>query len=448
MRIIIVGSGSAGRQLAGRLCEERNDVTLIDRDSEALKQLDSSLDILTIHGEGSNPRILEEAHIERTDLLVALTNSDETNVLACMLANAAGVKSKIARINSYDYLREDNVFDLRRMGIDLLVSQQDECAKELFNILQMPGAQQVIDLMDGRAICVGLKLPTDSPLLWNPLLAFPNKEQLATIRFIAYKRGDKVFIPTGRTQFAIGDDIYLAGTPNAIKEFLAFTFPDETGFERVVVAGGGRLGLRLASLLERSNFDTILLEHNSEKAEKCSDQLENTLVIKGSAVSQESLEDLGINDKTAFVAATGDDEKNIMSCIMMEKMGAHFTAAKINKVDYAPIINSLSLLDRAVSPHTSLINSIYHFVRGQNIQADAYIEKVHGEIIEFSVTPVHAWNGQSIRDIRMPKGTIIALICRDDEVMVATGDIKLQTEDRLVIFAEQKIIKKLQNYFS
>jgi len=217
----------------------------------------------------------------------------------------------------------------------------------------------------------------------------------------------------------------------------------------VVIAGVGELGLQLAMRLgENTGLDVTVVEEDAERAEYCSEQLGKALIIHGSALDQDIVRELGINGQTAFVAVTGDDENNIMSCLLAEKLGAHFTISRVDRNTYKPIIDSLALVDRVVSPHSSLINSIYHFVRGDSVQGDRMLQKIPGEVVEFVLDDNHEWSGRAVKDIKLPRGGMISMVLRGEKLKVATGDLVLEEGDRILLYGLRKAIRRLQDVLS
>ena len=447
MKILIIGAGSAGKNLASKLCEEKHDVVLVDTKSEALDEVSSQQDVLTVQGEGSSPSTLESAHIDKADLVVAVTNSDEVNILACMYAKAAGVKYKVARVSKSDYIHSRNRMNLREAGVDLLVSEKEECSTEMFNILRMPGALEVVDMLDGRVLVVGMKVHMDSPMLRTTLKAFPQPELLAKTRFIAIMRGAELIIPHGDTQLMVGDDVYLVGRPADLSTFLAWAWPESSKFQKVIIAGGSDLGLLLAQKLEALEMAVVLVERDEDRAQYCSGLLNKTLVIKGDALDEETLDNCGIADNTAFAAATREDEKNVIGCLLAGKHGASFTLAQISKPQYVPVINKLSLLDRAVSPYLSMVNAILHFVRGRNVHSATVLHNLPGELLEVVAPAKSKWTGKAIKKLHMPEGIIIATIMRNNEVNVATGEWVIAEGDQLVIYSAPGHVGKLEALF-
>ncbi len=446
MRILIIGAGNTGRNLAIKFCEERHDVVVVDIHEEPLKELSAQLDVQTFLGEGSNPRLLVEAGLSKSDMLVAVTDSDDVNILACVFARSAGVAHKIARVSKADYIHR-SPFDLRDIGVDLVINQKEECAQDLAHILKMPGAVETVDMLEGRVLAVGLKVHMDSPLLMGPLKSFPEAKWLDLIRFIAIIRGREVLAPRGETQFMIGDDIYFVGKPDDVAHFMAWAWPERAGFQKIIIAGGGSLGIHLAQLLEKTDAQTVIIEKDEDKANQCSSILNRTLIIKGDALDQETVENVGLADSTAYVAVTGNDENNIIGCLVAGKLGANFTAAQVNKPEYVPIINNLSLLDRAVNPHLSMMNAILHFVRGKNVKSAALLRDLPGELLEVVIPERGKWTGKAIKDIKFPEGVTVATVLRSDEVCVATGDLLLNAGDHAVIYCAPKAAGKLDSLF-
>jgi len=443
MRILILGAGTSGRMLAERLCGEQHDVVLVDHSAQALEPVEALLDLLTLQGDATDPRVLEEAGIRKTDLVVAVTDQESVNILACSLAHIAGVPRKVARVSNRAY--SEKRFDLKQLGIDRVINQQQECANELFTILRIPGAQEAVGLLEDRVLCAGVQIPTDCPLLDAPLKDSTHRDQLAKVRLVAYTRMGKVRIPRGETQFAIGDLVYLVGEPEMVREFLRFLIPGETGYDRVVIAGGGQLGLHLARKLETMpGFTVTLLESDPVRAEYCSDELDKTLVMNLSSLDQDRMSELSLNRDTVFVAVTGDDENNIMSCLMADKLGSHFTMSRVDKTTYQSIIDSLSLVDRVIVPHHSLINAIYHFVRGESVVSDRLLQKIPGEVVDLGLKPGHPWVGYSVGSLSLPRGCLISMVLRGPDLLVATGDLVLAGGDRVLLYGLPKSIRLLR----
>ncbi len=447
MRIVIIGGGQTGAHLAEKFCEDEHDVVVVDAEAELLSGLDTHLDLMTVHGDGANPAVLEEADIERADMVVAVTDRDDTNILACIFARERGVERTAAKVSSSAYMTSRHI-DFTKLGVDLMVNQYDEYARDLYNVLRLPGSIEVADLLDERVLVVGMSIHMDSPMLGNTLKNFSGKDWLQQIRFMAVVRGEEVMTPHGDTTFLVGDEVYFSGEPDAVSGFMQWAWPELKRFQRVVIAGGGELGLHLSRMLERTRMQVVLIEQDEERADACSEVLNRTLVIKGNALDLKTLAGIGEADGMAYVAATGSDEHNIIGCLVAEKFGASFTAAQVGKKEYIDIINKLRLLDRVVDPHLAMINSLLHFVRGSNVQAAAILARLPGELIEMKLSAKHKWVGHAIKDLKIPEGVIIVTALRGGKIRTATGDLVLMEGDRVVVYCLPAAVSKMDSFFA
>ena len=480
MRVLIIGAGVSGRHLAATLCEMSHEVVVVDRAPEPLAALDAQLDVMTVTGSGSSPEVLEKAELAKADLLIAVTDSDEVNILACLCASAAGVGNTVARIVNPALLRSP-LLDYERLGIGRMVSQNEQTAEALFDILRNPGLLESVDLLDGRVLIARIVVRPESPLLGvalaslgaprdgptaqsladrgglaptdarqNPEAPGGGKEVadlIARVRFIAAMRGDVVSLPRGDSLFEIEDDLYVAVQPKDLRPFLDWVYPGRHAFEKSVIAGGGGLGLDLSRRLEAESIPAVLLERDAARAGECSDALRKTLVLHGDASDQETLVNAGVGPDTAFVAITGDEELNIISCMLARKLGAVFTVALVSKPEYVPVIRSLGLLSRVVSPHLSMVNSILRFVRGKHIRAAVCLHKAPGELLHVAVRKGHRWVGKPVSRIKMPGDCLLATVLREDTIHVPTGDLVVQDGDQLVIFALPPDVGRVQSMF-
>jgi trk system potassium uptake protein len=405
------------------------------------------LDVLTVHGSGASPSTLARAELAKADLLVGVTSSDEVNILACTLARNAGVRHRVARVSNADFFMATPFFTLADMGVDLAINPRRECADEIVHMLQIPGTREVVDMLGGRVLTVGLHLPENSPLAGLRLGECPDPGRLERVRLIAHMRKGLFAIPHGETDFLAGDELYITGTPRDAADFVSWASPGVTPIERAVIAGGGGLGLTIAARLEKVGLKVVVIEQNHEQAQVCSALLTKGLVLQGNTMSRDTLNEAGFSGQTAFVAATGDDENNIISCLLAKQCGAPFTIAQVSHPEYVPVINSLHLLNRAVSTHLSLINSILHFTRGRHVKAASLLHSLPGELLELTVQPTNPWVGKAVSRLKMPRDAIIATVLRDGEVVPPTGALVLQPGDGLILFASPKSVARLKEIF-
>ena len=446
MRVLIIGAGNAGRQLAERLCDERHSVVMVDLDPLALAEAEARLDILTLCGPGSSPRVLNEAQVEKCQLVIAVTDCDEANILACLYAHAAGVTRKVARVSSPEYIHSHDAFDLTSMGIDLVINQKKECAREMFHMLQMPEAIEAFEIFKGKVMVAGIEVDAQSPLLGTTPAACGNQELIQKVRIIAIHRDRKLTVPHGDTRFEKNDLVYLVGQRADLRAFFGWLRPDRESFEKVIIAGGGDLGLMLAKRIE-AETECVLLEQDEDRARLCSAELKKTLILRADALTGSALDETGIGPRTAFVALTGDDESNIMNCLMAQKKGAPFTVANITRTDYLPVVESLSLVSRVVSPYISTTHAILHYLRSQQVQAASLLHNLPGELLDVVISKISKVAFKRIFEIKMPRNTIIASVLRGQEVLPATGSLQLEPGDRLLIFTHPDSVKKIQSIF-
>lgn len=446
MRIVIIGAGNAGRQLALRLSEERHSVVMVDSDAGALAEAEAGLDILTVCGQGSSPAVLEEAGVDKSDLIIAVTDNDEVNILACLMANSVGVKRKVARVTNPKYIHGSSHYDLQKMGLDLVINQKQECAREVFSMLQMPGALEAFDLFAGKVMVAGFSVNAVSPLLARTPAECDRLDLIQSVRVIAIRRNNELVVPHGDTEFMQNDLVYLVGQHSDIAAFFEWVCPDIRPFTKVIIAGGGDLGLMLAKFME-NEVECVLLECDEERARFCSAELNKTLILRADSLTDSALEESGLHGRTAFVALTGDDESNIMNCLMAQKKGTSFTVTQITRTDFIPVVEQLYLVNRVVSPYISTTNAILHYLRSKKVRAASLLHNLPGELLDVVIAAGSWADGKRIHEIKIPDTAIIATVMRNGEVVTATGDLYLEATDRTLIFCHPDAVKKIQSIF-
>jgi len=440
MRILIVGGGQAGGYLAEQFCADGHDVVVVDTRADALSGLESRLDLMTVCGSGADPEVLERADVSRADMLVAVTDRDDTNLLACVFGRERGVGRTAARVSSSSYPTSRHI-NFAKLGIDLLVNQYDAYARDLFRALKMPGSIEADELLDGRVMAVGMPVHMDSPLLGRKLKDFADEEWIRKIRFFAIARGNEVSTPTGESAMMVGDGVYFAGEPDGVADFMKWAWPEQRRFQRVVIAGGGELGLQLARLLEGTRMHVVLVEQDEARAAHCADLLNRTVVLKGDALDRGTLASIGPGTDMAYVAATGSEEHNIIGCLVAEKHGARFTAAQVGNEEYIKVVDQLRLVDRVVNPHLAITNAILHFVRGKNVLAASILAHLPGELIEMQLPEGHPWAGAKVADAALPEGVVLVTLLRDGRVKTPTGALELAAGDQVVVYVLPDALK-------
>jgi trk system potassium uptake protein TrkA len=451
VKIIILGAGQVGRTAAYHLSrEEANDVTVIDMDEEVLRDLQDRLDIRTVTGNGASPRILEAAGIAGTDILVALTNSDEVNMLACHLAwTLYRTPKKIARIRSADYTARDRMFGENGVAVDVRISPEQLVTEYVARLIQYPGALQVLDFADGRVRLVGIRARQGGPLVGQALRTLREHIPSADARVAAIYRAGKSVKPEGTTVIEDGDEVFFLAARKDIRVVMRELRREEAPVRRVVIAGGGNIGFRLAGELEAKN-QVKLIERDGRRARRVSEQLTSTTVLHGDAADEELLLEENIDSADVFAALTNSEEANILSAMLAKRLGAHKVMALINKPSYSELIESGSI-DIAISPQIITIGSLLAHVRHGDVvrvhslrrgAAEALEVIVHGDADSSKVI------GRRIEDIVLPAGTTLGAVVRGEEVIIAHHDIAVQPDDHLILFlTDRRHIEAVEKLF-
>ncbi len=437
MKIIILGAGQVGRTAAYHLSrEEANDVTVIDSNEEILRDLQDRLDIRTVTGNAASPRVLESAGIGNTDILVALTNSDEVNMLACQIAwTLYRTPKKIARVRSADYTARDRLFGENGVAVDVWISPEQLVTEYVARLIRYPGALQVLDFADGRVRLVGMRARQGGPLVGEELRTLRVHIPNIDARVAAIYRAGKSIKPEGATVIADGDEVFFLAARKDIRAVMREMRREEAPVRRVVIAGGGNIGFRLASELEAKN-QVKLIERDHRRARRVSEQLKSATVLHGDAADEDLLLEENIDSADVFAALTNSEEANILSAMLAKRLGAHKVMALINKPSYAELIESGSI-DIAISPQTVTIGSLLAHVRHGDVvrvhslrrgAAEALEVVVHGDADNSRVI------GRRIEDITLPEGTTLGAVVRGEDVIIAHHDITVQPDDHLILF--------------
>ncbi len=451
MRIIILGAGQVGRTAAYHLSrEEANDVTVVDMNDEILRDLQDRLDIRTVCGNASNPRILEAAGVAGTDILVALTNSDEVNMLACHIAwTLYRTPKKIARVRAAAYTERGTLFGESALAVDVRISPEQLVTEYVARLIRYPGALQVLDFADGRVRLVGIRALQGGPLVGQALRTLREHIPTADARVAAIYRAGRSIQPEGTTVIEDGDEVFFLAARKDIRVVMKEMRKAEAPARRVVIAGGGNIGFRLASELEDKN-QVKLIERDSRRARRVSELLNRTTVLHGDAADEELLVEENIDSADVFAALTNSEEANILSAMLAKRLGAHKVMALINKPSYAELIESGSI-DVAISPQTVTIGSLLaHVRRGDVVRvhslrrgaAEAIEVVVHGDADSSKVI------GRRIEDITLPQGTTLGAVVRGEDVIIAHHDTTVQADDHLILFlTDRRHIEGVEKLF-
>lgn len=440
MRIIILGAGQVGRTAAYHLArEEDNEITVVDINDELLRDLQDRIDIRTVVGNGSFPSTLETAGARTVDIFIALTNSDEVNMVACQIVWTMFNKdaTRIARIRSAEYTRPEKLFtgDDRAFAVDVTISPEQLVTDHVVQLIRYPGALQVLDFADGRVRLVGVKALRGGALVGQQLKQLSTHIQGRDARVAAIYRGGRSVKPSGETIIEHGDEIFFLAAREDIRLVMNEMQRLEDPVRRVVIAGGGNIGFRLAQRLEVEH-QVKLIERDQKRARRISEQLSNTIVLNGDAADEELLLEENIDSADVFVAVTNAEEANILSAMLAKRLGCHKVMALINRPAYAELVESGSI-DVALSPQQVTIGSLLAHVRRGDVVRVHSLRRGAAEAIE---AIAHGTQGESrvigkrIEDISLPDGTTIGAIVRGEDVLIAHHDTMIQRDDHVILF--------------
>ena len=452
MKIIILGAGQVGRTAAYRLSrEEANEVTVVDSDEAVLRDLQDRLDVRTVSGNAANPAVLEAAGCADANLLVALTSSDEVNMVACHVAwTLFKTPTKIARIRGAAYAARPELFsDSAGFAIDAWVSPEQLVTEYVEQLIRHPGALQVVDFADGRVRLVGLRAVEGGLLVGQPLSNLPRHIPGVDARVAAIYRKDRSVKPEGSTIVEPGDEVFFLAAREDIRVVMSELRKLEAPMRRLVIAGGGNIGIRLAQTLEVNN-QIKLIERDARRARHASEVLRNTIVLQGDAADEELLLEENIDSADAFVAVTNAEEANILSAMLAKRLGCHKVMALINKPSYAELMES-DRIDIAISPQTITIGSLLAYVRRGDVAkvhslrrgaAEAIEAIAHGDAETSKVV------GRAVEAIKLPEGTTIGAVVRGDEVIMGHHDTVIAEGDHVILFlTDRRHVEAVEKLF-
>ena len=441
MKILILGAGQVGRTAAYHLSREpANEVTVVDTNEDVLRDLQDRLDVRAVAGNGSYPTVLESAGIADTDILVALTNSDEINIVACEIAHVLyRTPTKIARIRAPEYTSREQLFTEGALSVDVWISPEQLVTEYIARLLSYPGALQVVDFANGRVQLVGVRARREGLLVGRELRALREHLPDTEARVAAIYRNDRLIDPRGDTIIEEHDEIFFVAAQDDLRRVLAELRRSEDPVRRLVIAGGGNIGLRLARKLEKSN-QVKLIERDPRRARRISEILENTIVLSGDAADEELLVEENIDSADVFAALTNSEEANVLSAMLAKRLGAKRVMALINRPSYGQLMENHAI-DIVISPQTITIGTLLAHVRRGDVVRVHSLRRGAAEAIEAVVHGTHGRSrviGRPLEKIDLPPGASIVAIVRGERVIMAHHDTTIEAEDHVIIFLSDR----------
>lgn len=440
MKIIILGAGQVGGTLAENLANEANDITIIDSDGLRLRELQDRLDIRTVQGRGSYPTVLRQAGAEDADMLIAVTNSDETNMVACQVAHSLfKTPTKISRVRASAYLARKELFGDNGFPVDVLISPEQVVTQHITRLIEYPGALQVLEFSKGMVRLVAIRATKGGPLVGHELSFLRTHMPKTETRVAAIFRKDRPIIPQGDTVIEDGDEVFFIAGADHIRTVMSELQPLEKPYKRIFICGGGNIGQRLAQTLE-GRFQVKLLERNRDRCVMLSESLRKTIVLEGNAANKDILLEENIESTDVFCAVTNDDEANIMASLLAKRLGARKVLTLINNPDYVDLIQG-GEIDVAISPQQTTIGSLLTHVRKGDVVNVHSLRRGAAEAIEAIAHGDHRSSkvvGKRLDEIPLPEGTTIGAIVRHNEVLIAHDHLRVQPDDHVILFLVDK----------
>ncbi|MCK5875018.1 MAG: Trk system potassium transporter TrkA [Alcanivoracaceae bacterium] len=450
MKIIILGAGQVGGTLAENLAGEQNDITVIDTDGARLAELAERLDIGTVTGRGSYPAVLRQAGAEDADMLIAVTNSDEVNMVACQVAYSLfRTPTKIARIRAAAYSQKEKLFGNDALPIDVIISPEQVVTDYIKRLIEHPGALQVVNFAGGRVQLVAVRAYHGGPLVGNAIRQLRKHMPNVDTRVAAIFRRNRPILPEGNTVIEADDEVFFIAARNDIRAVMSEMRRLEHNYKRVIIAGGGNIGFRLAKSIE-SRYNVKIIERNEDRCQVLAEQLQHTVVMHGTGTDRDRLVKANIESADVFCALTNDDEANIMASLLAKRLGARKVMTLISNPAYVDLVQGHDI-DIAISPQQATIGSLLTHVRRGDIvnvyslrrgAAEAIEAVAHGDARSSKVV------GKRIEDIDLPEGTTIGAIVRAEKVLIAHDHIVIEADDHVILFVmDRRRIRDVEKLF-
>jgi trk system potassium uptake protein len=444
VKIVIIGAGEVGYHIASRLSFENKDVVVIDKDASALRRVAEDMDVQTIDGSGSSPAVLQEAGIREAEILLAVTDSDEANLVACLVANMLSPSTKkLARLRNADFDDYYEAFREHAPHIETVINPEIEVVKTIIRLMQVPGAVDVGEFADGRIKFVGVYLGPDSRLAGAQLNELPDILGDQRLLIAAVVRDEEVIIPRGNDHLLTGDLIYFISEDQHLHSTLSIFNKHVEPVKKVLVIGGGRIGYRLAVQLEQLSIYCKIIENNAERCAALAERLNKSVVLHGDGSDQNLLSEENVGDMDIVVTVTHDEETNILAALLSRRLGARKTITKISKFSYFPLMTTIGI-EQVVSPRLSAINTILQHIRRGKVLSAISLKGEQAEAMEVVALETSAIVAKPLRRVAFPKGAIVAGIIRKEKIIIPTGDSVIEPDDRLIIFAQRRAVERIE----
>ena len=443
MRVFIVGAGEVGFNTAQMLSREGHEVTVVEENEDRVSRVSEQLDALVLQGNGASPKTLAEIEAHKSELLIAVTDSDEVNITACLVAKAQGVGQTVARIRNPDYYDSKEPFARDVLGIDFVIHTERAAAEEIRDALRVPGSVNVETFAEDNIEVAEVALKEDSPVAG---CAVKDVELPEGSLIVGVVRDNKTVIPQGNTELRAGDHVFLISERKNINRVVRAVSTDTEKVDEVMIFGGGKIGLRLARILEEEGISVKIVEKDEERAQYVASHLRKGLVLHDEGISRDFLLQERVDRTGAFIAATGDDRANLLAVMYAKQLGAKRTISVVSRAEFAPLSEALGV-DIAISPRLITAGAILRFVRKGDVMAVNVLES-GAEMIELRVPEDCRVAGQPLSKVGFPDGAIVGAVLRNGDVVIPTGDEVLQQGDDAVVFTVESAVDEVERLFA
>jgi len=444
LKVVIVGAGEVGFHIATRLVGENKDVVVVDTNRDAIRRVSESIDVQFVNGSGSNPAALEEAGIKDAEILLAVTNSDEINLVACLVANVISpTTKKLARIRNSDFDKYHDTFREHAPHIDTIINPEIEVVKTIDKLMSVPGAVDAGEFADGRIKFIGIRLDKNARLAGARLSEISAKIGKQSPLIAAIVRNEELIVPRGNNRLMPGDLVYFISEADKLLDTLEVFDKHTEPLRRVLIIGGGRIGFRLARLLEKNSIYTKIIEKDANRCAELAEELNKVIVLNGDGSDQDLLKEENIKDMDAVITLTNDEETNILASLLTKRMGAKKTITKISRFSYFPLMSAIGI-EQVVSPRLSAINTILQHIRRGRVLSAISIKGEQAEVMEAVALETSDIVGKPLKNISFPKGALVTGIIRDEKIVIPSGDSVVAPNDKIIIFATRESIPRVE----
>ena len=442
VKIIIVGAGEVGYHIAKKLSEEKQDVVLIDKDPGKIRRIGENLDVQSYQGSGTSPQVLRDSGIADADMLVAATDSDEVNLISCLLARSLNRHMlKVARVKNEEYLRETDLFQKELLGVDLIISPRIMMVETILNLMKIPGASEAVDFVGGKVKLIGFFVTDDLPFSGQKLSALRGFEGRALVAAIV--RGHRILIPSGGDTIQPHDLVYMAVRADHLDDTLERLNLKGGPVKNIFIVGGGETGYAVARALDGRGLNVRILDHDGDRCKKMAATLDKVLVIRGDGTDRDLLREENAGASDLFIALTGDEESNVFISLLAKGLGARRTITRVSKLSYMPVVSAMGL-DTVLNPRMAAVRAILQYIRRGRILSVTPLREEQAEAIEAEALETSEIVRAPLSRVKFPKGAILGAIVRGEEIIIPRGDTVVKPKDRLIIFAMQDVVARLE----